>query len=194
MEAAVTGLLSRHKALRIREVGFEIYRHPGHDAGCRTQCHTFLRSFCNQFEYAIVILDREGSGRDQTAPQELESQLEDQLARNGWGGRASVIVLDPELEIWIWGSSLEIDQVMGWSGRVPSLRQWLVEEGYISTADAKPSRPKEAFRHALRFVRKQPSSSLFLKLAQRASFKECTDRAFVKLKNRLAAWFPEPQP
>jgi hypothetical protein len=194
MEATLTGLLSRHRAFQIRQITFTIYSHPGHDPGCRTHCHTFLRSFCNQFEHAIVVFDREGSGKDQTKAANLESELEDLLARNGWGDRAAVIVLDPELEIWVWSSSTAVDRIMNWSGRVPSLRKWLVDEEYISSPEEKPVRPKEAFRDALRLVRKQPSSSLFLQMAQRVSFERCTDRAFVKLKERLEGWFPKADP
>jgi hypothetical protein len=193
MEAAVRSLLTRREALGIREVSYEIYSHPSHDPGCRTDGPTFLRNFCRQFEHAIVLFDHEGSGADDIAPVDLEQNLEELLARNGWRDRAAAIVLDPELEIWVWTNSGEVDQVLGWSGRLPSLRQWLVEERYIATPSAKPSRPKEAFRHALRHVRKQPSSALFRQLAQRVSFRNCTDRAFQKLQDRLVTWFGASQ-
>ena len=189
MEATLRGLLSRRQALGIKAISWEIYAHPDHDPGCRAKGPTFLRSFCNQFEHALILFDREGSGRDTAAPADLEWQLEAQLARNGWEYRAAAIVLDPELEVWVWSASPLVDRVLGWTGRRPGLRQWLAEEAFLSATAPKPDRPKEAFEHALRHVRKQPSAALFRQLAQSVGFRHCTDRAFRKLQNRLVAWF-----
>ncbi|MFQ5734242.1 MAG: hypothetical protein ACE5KM_20080, partial [Planctomycetaceae bacterium] len=91
---------------------------------------------------------------------------------------------------WIWSESPHVDQVCGWKHRIPSLRDWLIEEGYLETHNAKPERPKEAFRHALRESQKQPSSALFKKIAEKVSFRNCKDRGFLKLINALREWFP----
>lgn len=189
MESTLKGLLPRHQAFRTRQIDFEIFMHPGHDPGCRTQGVEFLRNFCNQFEHAILIFDREGSGRDTQPVEDLESELESELAQNGWDDRAAAIVLDPELEIWIWSDSSEVDRVMGWAGRDLSLRQWLADQEYFRPSHPKPMKPKAAFRAALRHVRKQLSASLFYRMAQRVSFNNCTDRSLLKLKDRLSDWF-----
>lgn len=190
IEATVNGLLRRPESLGIRRIHHQVYVHPHRDPGCRGQAHAFLRAFSNQYEHAIVMLDREGSGRESEESTQIERNVEERLSRNGWDDRAATIALDPEVEIWVWSDSNEVDQVMGWTGRIPSLRDWLVEESYVDRASDKPSRPKEAFRGALKHVRKQPSSSLFFKMAERVSVQRCNDRAFLKLKERLACWFP----
>jgi len=150
MELTLKGLLPRYQALGTRQIDFEIFMHPGHDPGCRAQGVEFLRNFCNQFEHAILIFDREGSGRDEQRVEDLETELEAQLVQNGWDDRAAAIALDPELEIWIWSDSIEVDQVMGWAGRDPSLRQWLADQEYFRPSHPKPVEPKTAFRAALR--------------------------------------------
>jgi hypothetical protein len=193
MELTLDGLLPRHQSLGIRPIDYVIYRHPERDSGCRTQGVTFLRDFCNQFDHAMLIFDFEGSGGERQLPEQLESELEAELQKNGWDERASVLVITPELESWVWSDSTEVDQVAGWAGRIPSLREWLVEEEFLESRASKPERPKEAFRHALRHVRKQPSSSLFKKLSERVSFRRCQDRAFLKLKQVLQEWYPESE-
>jgi hypothetical protein len=44
---------------------------------------------------------------------------------------------------------------------------------------------------ALRIVRKPRSSSIYFQLAQRISFRNCTDASFSKLKLCLTRWFSE---
>lgn len=189
MEATLRGLLRRPEALGTRAISCEIYSHPAFDAGCRARGPTFLRTFCNQFQHALILFDREGSGRDAADPRELERQIEKDLARNGWEDRAAAIVLDPELEIWVWSDSPEVDRVLGWSGREPPLRQWLVENAFLASPSGKPARPKEALLNALRHVGKPPSAALFRQLSERVSFRRCTDRAFQKLHGQLVNWF-----
>ena len=51
----------------------------------------------------------------------LETEAEQRLSSSGWDDRAVAIVLDPELEIWVWSDSPEVDDVLGWRGRIPRL-------------------------------------------------------------------------
>ena len=53
------------------------------------------------FEYALVVLDRVGCGA--AAPRkEIQHAVEHDLSANGWRDRSKAIVIDPELETWIW--------------------------------------------------------------------------------------------
>jgi hypothetical protein len=190
MEQATRKLLQRPESLGISAPTHEVYTHPARDNGCRTASHELLRPLASQYRYALVVFDREGSGGDASEREELERQIEGLLAVNGWAGRCSALVLDPELEIWVWTDSSELDQVIGWAGRRPPVREWLRAQGFTLNAEGKPDRPKEALREALRYVRKQPSASLFAALAAKAGLSRCTDPAFLKLKATLQRWFP----
>lgn len=90
MEYAIQALLPRHQALDIRPVTFDIRRHMQRDAGCRSDCHNFLRLFLNDYQYALVLFDHEGCGREQMTRLELETDVEGRLKANGWGDRCAV--------------------------------------------------------------------------------------------------------
>jgi len=131
-------LLDRCQAFQIKNVNYEIFRHPEHDPGCRGKGVSFARMFCNQYEHLLLMFDHDGSGAENVLPEELEMKLESDLHANVWEeNRAAVIVIQPELEAWVWGDSKQVDQVCGWSSRIPSLRQWLVAEGDIETENSK---------------------------------------------------------
>jgi len=191
IEYVMKGLLSRPKALMMREITYDIFGHPEHDAGCLLHGCDFLRPFVNRYSHALIILDHEGCGQEQKRRTELENNIENQLANSGWHNRAVAIVIEPELENWVWSDSPHVDSVLGWEGRQPDLKSWLNIQGFLNEGQNKPVHPKEAMEMALKNVKKARSSALFLQLAQKVSVDRCTDPSFVKLKTVLAAWFPQ---
>ena len=187
-EYTMKGLLARHQAIGIRQIDFNVVRHPERDPGCFLRAPDFLRLFRRDYHHALVLLDREGSGRESRSRLELEEDLEGRLATE-WSERSAVVVIDPELEIWLWSDSPEVDAVLGWQGRRPNLRSWLVESGFSSQPSDKPDRPKEAVEQALRLVRQARSSALYRRLAERVSVRRCRDPGFLKLTKTLQRWF-----
>ena len=135
------------------------------------------------------MLDREGSG-DDTRREDIETNIENRLAANGWEKRSAAIVVDPELEIWTWSDSPEVPQALGWTTGFPDFKEWLVSEGHLRPGDVKPHRPKEAVHAVLRHTRKRRSSSIFHQIAANVSFQRCTDPAFEKFRSVLQGWFP----
>jgi hypothetical protein len=136
-----------------------------------------------------VIFDREGCGRQQLGRELLETEVEQRLAASGWGDRAAAVAIDPELEIWVWSDSPEVDAALGWSGRDPSLSNWLVAEGFRNANERKPREPKRAVEEALRIARKRRSSAIYEQLAKRVGLQRCADVAFLKLTATLQRWF-----
>lgn len=188
---AIEGLLSRPAELGIRPVSVQFVVHPERDPGCLLRGHEIVRPFVRTHRFALVTFDREGCGRDAKPRSDLEADVEVLLGSNGWGQRAAAIVFDPEVEAWIWSSSPAVERVLGW--RDPSgvpLRDWLVQQGLTASATSKPTRPKEAFRAALKRVRRPPSAALFLALARSVETATCVDPAFSKFRDVLRAWFP----
>lgn len=122
--------------------------------------------------------------------QELEEEMEETL-KGHWGEQGAVVVIAPELDIWVWSDSPHVDQILGWADRTPDLRSWLKEEGYMVSNQEKPKNPKEALEKALRMARKPRSSAIYQSLAERVSLARCSDRAFIKLKTTLQKWFKE---
>jgi len=190
MESVVRSLLSRPQAIGIRPVSFDVKRHIQRDAGCRTDSHNYLRLWMNSFSYAMVIFDQEGSGGEQMPREQLEANVELNLCRNGWCDRSAVVVIDPELEAWVWSHSPHIDRLLGWDGNTPPLREWIqTETGYWNPGRTKPERPKEAMDAVLRRTKKQNSAALFADLASQVSVRNCSDLSFSKFKTVLQNWF-----
>jgi hypothetical protein len=191
MEATVRALLSRSADLGIRPITFDVRRHVQRDAGCRSDCHNYLRLWLRDCRYAMVLFDHEGSGRQQTMRAALEAEVEATLNANGWRDRCAVVVIAPELEAWVWSGSPVVDEIMGWYGRDPSVRKWLQSEtSYWTAGRAKPEQPKEAVEAALRKARQQRSPSLYEDLAGRVPIERCTDPSFGKFRAVLRRWFP----
>lgn len=192
MEFALKGILGRAKAVGIRELmtDVQIYVHPERDPGCLVRGHDFLNPFHHRFAHALILLDREGCGQETSSREALEAMIEKRLSESGWGERAAAVVIDPELERWIWSDSPQVDAVLGWQGKSPVLRSWLQSRNFLSPGQIKPPRPKEAMELALRTVRKSRSSSLYHQLARQVGLERCIDPAFLKLKATLQTWFP----
>lgn len=189
MRETVLGLLPRTHAFGIRKIAFDVVPHPNHDGGCRVTGMEFLRPFSEEYRYALMIFDREGCGNESSSAVELENSLEMMLQKTGWGTRAIVIVIEPELESWVWSTSQEVDRILGWPDTGLSLREWLNENGWTTTVGEKPNRPKEAMLAVLKALKKGKSPARFRQLAERVSFKECTTRSFRKLATTLQGWF-----
>ncbi len=188
---ALETLLSKRAAdLGIHPVRATYLVDPNKDPGCRGAPDRILRQYLRSAHRALVVFDREGSGRETRSPDQLEEDVSGILAANGWEDRGAAVVLDPELEQWVWSDSSHVDRILGWRGRTPPLRDWLVSAGWVDGAATKPARPKDAFRAAIRQTRQQLSSSLFGDLAESVNFSRCQDRSFLRLRAILQDWFP----
>lgn len=152
------GLLSRFHSLRIRQLTYDIFVHPERDPGCLLRGHEFLRTLINKYRYALILLDYVGCGHESSPPEELEKDLEEKLFQSGWDNRSAVIIIRPELDIWVWSRSSHVDIELGWSDKEPDLRTWLMENGYIDNRYSKPEHPKEVLEKIL-WLTKKPRSS-----------------------------------
>lgn len=189
--SGIQELLTRPQALQIRQITFDMFKHPYRDSGCFNEAHEFLRPYIGKYEFALVVFDKDGSGQESLGATGIETALAQKLGQNGWPNRAGVVVIDPELEIWVWSDSNQVDAALGWTGKTPALRDWLVSKGFSTTANAKPARPKEAYESALREARTPKSPAIFKRLAGNVSFSRCVDASFTRLKTLLQNWFPE---
>ena len=189
MRFGIEGLLERPLALGIAPLEARVFVHPERDPGCYHHAHELLRPLSVDHRYALVLFDREGCGQEAKSRGAIEEEVESRLAKAGWADRAAVIVIDPELESWVWSDSPEVDSVLGWAGREVALRDWLRERGFEFADSGKPLRPKEAMQSAMRHVRKSRSSAIYHRLSSVVSLKRCSDEAFLKLRERLGTWF-----
>jgi len=191
MEATVRGLLPRYEALQTRSVSFDIFVHSERDPGCFLRGHDFLRPMAKRYAHGLIMFDRDGSGQERKTRIELERVVTARLAASGWDDRAAVVVLDPELEIWVWSDSPHVDRCLGWEGQQTDLRTWLTQRGVWTGEEHKPRDPKDAMEQALRHVRRPRSSSIYSQLAGNVSVRRCQDAALLAYLKHLQNWFGE---
>ncbi len=179
IEMAVKALLeTRTEALRIRRVHFKIIKDvlAGHDGGTYKHAHKLLVPFSRDPRCrALVLFDREGAAAPDKDAGFLAADVERRL-RPAWGERARCIVLDPEVEVWVFSDSPHVDRELGWPQG--GLREWLCAQGLWPKGQAKPPDPKLAMRRALRQAGRKPSSSYFANLAGKVGLDRCTDPSF----------------
>ena len=191
LTTALKALLKRDKSLDIRPLTFDIFTEPGHDPACANEGVQFLEKFHGQFYHALLMFDYEGSGLEQTCTSaELEVKLNRQFADGAWGNAAKALLLNPELEAWVWSDSPHVPEIIGWNETQPPFNTWLVQKGWIAQGQTKPTHPKEAFDAALYAARQPHSASLFGRLAEEVGFKRCTDPSFANFCKTLRGWFP----
>lgn len=189
-ESALSGLFTRFPALGLRSFTYDTLINTERDPGCRCKSPEVLRPYVNLFSYALVLFDFEGCGAEHFGKAELETSIERELARNGWGNRSAVIVVDPEIEAWVWSDSPHVPEILNWQGHQQDLRTWLRDETEFWPDDTpKPRRPKEAMLEILRVASIPKSSSIFRAIGERVSVNRCVDPAFNKLKEILSDWF-----
>jgi hypothetical protein len=166
--------------------------HPHRDPGCLSQSLDILTLYRNTYLHALVLFDREGSGQEHLAREQLEDRVEQQLNTAGWQGQSRAIVLDPELEVWLWNNSPHVALALGWRDTKIDLRQWLVDNDFpTETSTGKPRRPKEAVETVLRHVRKPRSSAIYREIAEKVSLTKCGDVSFLRFRQILQSWFPQ---
>jgi hypothetical protein len=186
----IQGLLRRPAALGIRPVEFDTFVHPRHDPGCAREAHGFLRPLIQEYHHALVMFDHVGSGLETATGEALSEEVRARLVATGWGDQAEVIVLHPEIEVWVFAPSPRVEQCLGWpAGRKP-IRRWLESRGLWEANQAKPGDPKAALERILSEIKRPRSSAIYKHLGEQVGIRGCTDPAFVKLRNALAKWFP----
>lgn len=190
MRQSMSKLLARTESLRIRPIKYAVERHIQRDPGCRGHAASRLRPFISNYQYAMVVFDKEGSGQKHESRRNIQREVERTLSRNGWNNRAKAIVIEPELETWVWSGSNDVPRILGWDSNYTSLRTWLADQGLFPPDTDKPPDPKTAMKAALQEKRRPLSAAVFGELAMTVSLRRCQCPAFGELKDTLQHWFP----
>jgi hypothetical protein len=190
MRFGIDSLLYRHDSLNIRQISYDILIHPRHDPGIYCEGVELLRDFTNQYRYALVFIDHEGSGQENASVDEIANHIKYGLENNGWQDRAEVIVFEPELEIWLWAESTHTANVLGWDD-YNTLKNWLVSKGLWEEDAPKPMKPKKALEMSLAVKRISRTSSIYEEIASKVSLHRCRVPSFLKFREILQKWFPK---
>lgn len=195
MESVFKGFLKErnncHLSLGTRPFTCEIKAdRAGNDPGLYTRSHELLRPYYRTHQHAVVVLDQDWKAAPEASI--IRTKIKNDLIGNGWGrDNVEVIVIDPELEIWLWQDSPHIANIFQFNYHpYLSLKSWLEDKGMWSSTQLKPAHPKKAFELLCIEARIPHSSAIYSKIVQRVSVNGCTDRAFCLLLETLQRWFP----
>ena len=188
IKAAITQLFERHESLGVGPFKYEVVTHPERDPGCFHQSDKILNGYRSTAQHALVIFDYEWTGVPVSTGLEVENLLECSLNKRYEEGWAKAVVIEPELEAWVFGTSHHVAKILGWPSN-QDLRSFLTSSDLWTSEEPKPSDPKAALEAALGQKQIPRSSSIYRKLAEKVSLKSCTDRSFVRLKSLLKGWF-----
>jgi len=95
VRATLNGLLKRTRDFKIRKITWDIPVHPLRDPGVYNDSDSFLRSSINAYDYAMILMDKEGSGQESKPDHLLIEEMKRKMERNGWNGRVGVIIFNP---------------------------------------------------------------------------------------------------
>ena len=194
MAETLKAVLDRPKSLGIRPIQYDVARHLQRDAGCCRDASRRLRPYPEQYRKAIVVFDKHGCGREDAPREQIQQDVEQELESNGWDGdRAKAVVIEPELEAWVWTGSSHAARVLGWQRGYDDLKGWLVARELWLEGDAKPTDPKAAVKAVLRETNRAHSAALFGDLAKRMTWRGCQCPAFAELRGVLKRWFGNAQ-
>lgn len=102
-EAIFKSVLSRHEALNIRPVEFDVKRFPGRDSGMVRQGPEIARVSVDKGHYHKLLLawDHDGSGWERKSPDQAEGLIQERLNGVTWMNRSAAMAFVPELEVWL---------------------------------------------------------------------------------------------
>lgn len=181
-------LLRRTQSLKIRPIEFDIFIHPERDPGIYNDAHNFLRGFIDKYKYSIIFMDYEGCGQETKNVVELHNEVKSNLEKNGWKNRCEVIVLNPEVEVWLWVDSHHFYSFFDFND-YEELKEFLMKNGKWGRKQNKPDKPKEAFEYLLWIKRIPRSSSLYKSFAEKINFDKCSLDSFISFKAIIKNWF-----
>lgn len=192
--AFMRSMLSRHQALGIRAISFDIERHPQRDAGMVQSGAELARMRKKDYGKAQLMWDHHGSVRDhKQEPPQVARDIQDKLDTYTWSGNSAVVVLVPELEQWLWHCENAVATHCGVT--TVQLGQWIAERAQKlnSSADAlKQKQPKELFEYVMREKLKRTISPRdFEEIGKRAGIAgllACD--SFRSIVDAFRLWFP----
>lgn len=197
MAEAFKGFLSRpqfHQSLGCAPFHFDSLLDLGRaagktDGGLWRHAGGLCKGYLQTHRRLVVCLDRDFGGSPGQAL--IRSNIEDQLLDAGWlPGSFKVLVIDPELEQWVWQDNIHVENALNHTGN-QSLRATLLAAGEWPAGAAKPIDPKGALERIVRAnLRGNRSSAIYSKITSKVSVGGCQDGEFLALKQQLSIWFP----
>lgn len=156
------------------------------DGAIHNRAHEFLRPYLSTHDRALVVLDQQFGGERPAA--QVRDDIVERMNRNGWSPNNDVVVIDPELEVWLWQDKPQIARAVGHTGQ--PLRAMLRESGEWPAHASKPTHPKDTLQQLIRTNRAGAPMAVYTRIVKAVGVKGCDDAAFHHFRDTLRGWFP----
>lgn len=158
------------------------------DPGLYTRGHELLRTYQKTHRHAIVVIDAEWDGSPGASS--IRDNMINNIRKTGWLEESfRVIVIDPELEVWIWQQNEHVAEGLGYSSFEDLMSDTTVRTAWPQ-GQPKPVNPKETLEAALKKKRIPRSSAIYKQITGCVTVRNCQDAAFQEMLEALRAWFP----
>jgi hypothetical protein len=192
--AFIGAVLGRPLALGMREITFDIKRHPQKDSGIVRTGAELARMEKREYHKALLIWDFHGSGREQQgAPEESEAAVQEMLNNCTWSGSSAAIAMVPELEEWLWHNPASLERYCEITQQ--QLQAWMLEfcaHKGCTIDRAQSDLPKEMFEYIRKYkCGKTISPKDFDYIGRICSLQRLRGSAsFLRMAEVLQGWFP----
>ncbi len=157
------------------------------DGGVHRYAHKLLAPYVDTHGHCLVVLDQQFGGERPAA--QVRREIIGNLETFGWRGRAEVVVIDPELEVWLWQDNPNVERAVRHRGP-RNLRAQLRDEGAWPEGSPKPTDPKATLQRLIKQNKAGAVVVAYTLIAARVSTRQCRDAAFAHLRGALERWFP----
>ena len=170
----------------------DLFRVPGHtDGGIWKHAGNNLRLFRDKYQRAVIILDADF--KPHPGADVLRRDISAAMIQSGLKTEQfAVIVIEPELEAWLWSPNLNVALAFGHKD-FDQLRGALERERLWNPGEPKPTDLKRARDRAARLGGKKTGGQIFKgvfsKISSRAC-ERCVEPGFVAMRAALQDWFP----
>ena len=194
-QAFMNSLLNKPLALGIRQITFDIERHPQRDSGMVQSGSELTRMMKGKYQKALLTWDHHGSGREhKQSPEQVRDEIQKKLDSYTWRENSSVTIFVPELEQWLFYSENALISYFDISA--DQLNKWIADRcAKLGKAIdvLKAEQPKELFEYVMRDRLKRTISPRDFaeigKLAGVNGLMAC--KSFRSVVDVLRVWFPQ---
>jgi hypothetical protein len=196
MQAAFEGFLSRPRFFNSLECGkFDFdaqtdlkVASSDNDSGLYVRAHELLSPFLKTHRHAVVVLDAAYEGSP--GQENITEHISELIAKTGWKSECfQVIVIDPELENWMWQKNDHVAKALGFDSITEVMEDPDIQRVWPE-GQPKPAEPKETMEKLLRKRRIPRSSAIYKQITSHVTIKGCSDSALLLLIETLRRWFP----
>jgi hypothetical protein len=171
----------------------DIYRRGGHtDCGIWKHAHNNLLPFKDDYRYAVIVLDADFEPH--LGAEKLREDITKNMLGAGWPADSfCVVVIDKELEAWLWAPNVNVARAFGHSD-FDQMREALAKKNLWNAGAPKPNDLKAARNLAAKLGGKKTGGPIFRGVFEGISRRACDlceEKGFIAMRQALRNWFPQ---